>query len=185
MRDETGKAGLRATLLAARSGRTDGDGERCSALLAIPELRSARVVAGYAALPGEPDVGAALDALRRHGIRVLLPVVLAHRELEFRVYNGDLVDGRMGVRVPPPDAAVVALDEADVVLVPALAADRAGHRLGRGGGSYDRALVRVRPGALVIAVVDSKEVLASVPVESHDIRVGAVLAGDELIRVDS
>jgi 5-formyltetrahydrofolate cyclo-ligase len=169
MTGETGKAALRTSLLAARRGRTDGNHERCQALLAIPEIGAARVVAGYQALPGEPDIGEALDALRDGGIQVLLPVVLADRDLEFRTADGVLVP----------------LSQADVVLAPALAADRDGRRLGRGGGSYDRALPRVRPGALVVVVVHPEEVLASVPVEAHDIRVGAILAGAELIRVQS
>lgn len=169
MSELAGKAALRASLLAARVADADGDRERCRALLAIPEIARAHVVAAYSALRGEPDIRAALDALRERGTLVLLPKTLADRDLEFRLDGGE---------------GVVPLEQADVVLVPAVAADRAGHRLGRGGGSYDRALARVRPGALVIAVVHSKEVLASVPVESHDIRVGAVLAGAELIRVD-
>ncbi len=112
-------------------------------------------------------MGPALDALRRRGTRVLLPTVLPDRDLEFRVDGGDVL---------------LPLSDADVVVIPALAADRRGHRLGRGGGSYDRALPRVRPGALVIAVVHADELLASVPVEPHDVRVGAVLAGAELVR---
>jgi 5-formyltetrahydrofolate cyclo-ligase len=168
MGDETSKAALRARLLAARKGRPRDAGSLRRVLLTIPEITAARVVAGYAAISGEPDIGDALEALRSRGTRVLLPAVLADRDLEFRVDGGD--------RVLP-------LAEADVVLVPALAADRCGHRLGRGGGSYDRALPRVRPGALVIAVVHADELLACVPVEAHDVRVGAVLAGSELVRV--
>ncbi len=167
---DAGKAALRASLLAARTADTDGDRERCRALLAIPEIVEAGVVAGYRALRGEPDIGAALDALRERGVTVLLPRTLADRDLEFRVDGGEVV---------------LPLERADVVLVPALAADRAGHRLGRGGGSYDRALTRVRPGALVVAVVHRDELLASVPVEAHDVAVGAILAGADLIRVGS
>jgi 5-formyltetrahydrofolate cyclo-ligase len=167
---EAGKAALRASLLSARVTDADEDRQRCRALLAIPEIAGARVVAGYSALRGEPDIGGALDALRERGVVVLLPKMLADRDLEFRV------DGRDGV---------MPIEEADVLLVPAVAADRTGRRLGRGGGSYDRALPRVRPGALVVAIVHAEELLASVPVEAHDVTMGAVLAGAELIRVGS
>jgi 5-formyltetrahydrofolate cyclo-ligase len=168
MGDERSKAALRARLLAARRERAGDGGDASRAVLAIPEVSGARVVAGYSALRGEPDIGPALEALRARGTRVLLPALLPDRDLEFRVDGGDVV---------------VALAEADVVLVPALAADRAGHRLGRGGGSYDRALPRVRPGAFVVAIVHAEELLESVPVEEHDATVGAVLAGAELVRV--
>jgi 5-formyltetrahydrofolate cyclo-ligase len=167
MSDSAGKAALRQMLLAARRERPQGDGTPSRELLTIPEIVAARVVAGYAAMRGEPDIGETLEVLRQRGIGVLLPVVLPDRDLEFRAADG----------------ALVPLSQADVVLVPALAADRDGHRLGRGGGSYDRALPRVRDGALVIAVVHAEELLASVPVEPHDLPVGAVLAGGELIRV--
>ncbi len=182
MGGEKGKAALRARLLAARPARPADDLERCRALLAVPEIAAARVVAGYAALPGEPDIGEALEVLRDRGVRVLLPEVLADRDLEFRVDSGERVTGRLGIRVPPPDAPAASLGEADVVVVPALAADRFGHRLGRGGGSYDRALARRRAGAFVIAVVHEEEVLATVPVEPHDVAVDAVLAGAQLLR---
>ena len=66
--------------------------------------------------------------------------------------------------------------KADVVLAPALAVDRTGARLGRGGGSYDRALARVRPDALVVALLHDGELLPpgqTVPTEPHDRRVAA------------
>jgi 5-formyltetrahydrofolate cyclo-ligase len=164
------KLELRRSLLAARRAASpdrDADSRRCKALLAVPEVAAAGVVTGYVALPGEPDIGPALEVLHARGVRVLLPVMTATRDLDFCTADG----------------AIVAAAEIDVVIAPAVAADRAGGRLGRGGGSYDRALLRVRPDALVIAVVHSTELLDAVPLESHDLGVGAVLAGDQLIRV--
>jgi 5-formyltetrahydrofolate cyclo-ligase len=167
---ENAKKALRRALLTARRTAQydpDADLRRCDALLAIPEVAAATVVTGYVALSGEPDIGAALAALRERGVAVLLPVVTETRDLDFRAADGQLV----------------AASEIDVVLAPAVAADRGGGRLGRGGGSYDRALARMRPDALVIAVVHANELVEAVPIEPHDRPVDAVLAGDELIRV--
>jgi 5-formyltetrahydrofolate cyclo-ligase len=169
---ENAKTMLRRTMLTARRSAApdpEADPRRCHALLSLPEVGVARVVAGYLALRGEPDIGLALAALRERGVTVLLPVVTGTRDLDFRGNDGHLV--------PAP--------EIDVVLAPAVAADRGGRRLGRGGGSYDRALTRMRPDALVVAVVHANELVEEVPIEAHDRLVDAVLAGDELIRVEA
>ncbi len=165
------KGALRQSLLTARraANADTPDASQCEALLALPEIAAATVVAAYAALPGEPDPGPALAILQRRGVCVLLPVTLPGRDLEFRDAAGTLVE----------------LGAADVVVVPALACDRRGQRLGRGGGSYDRALPRRRDNALAIALVHVEELLDAVPVEDHDVRVDAVLAGAELVRVTS
>jgi 5-formyltetrahydrofolate cyclo-ligase len=167
---QNAKTALRRSLLASRRTHPAGpeaEAQRCAALLAVPELAAAKVVAGYAALPGEPNIGAALEALRSRGVAVVLPVVAEDRDLDFCDRDG----------------RVVAASEIDVVLAPAVAADRRGGRLGRGGGSYDRALLRVRPDALVVAIVHANELVDAVPIEVHDHPVGAILAGDELLRV--
>jgi 5-formyltetrahydrofolate cyclo-ligase len=167
---QSAKNALRREVLARRRLTVpdpEASARLCAALLATPEVAAARVAAGYVALPGEPDIGAALEALRARGVRVVLPVMTDTRDLDFRADDGGLVPA----------------SEIDVVLAPAVAADRAGHRLGRGGGSYDRCLPRVRPDALVIAVVHADELVEEVPVEAHDRVVDAVLAGDSLHRV--
>ena len=76
---------------------------------------------------------------------------------------------------------VAALASADLVLVPALAVDAAGVRLGRGGGSYDRALSRVRPGVPVIALLYPGEVVPVLPAQPHDRPVTAALTPARLI----
>ncbi|NUT33163.1 MAG: 5-formyltetrahydrofolate cyclo-ligase [Hamadaea sp.] len=95
--------------------------------------------------------------------RVLVPVLREDRDLDWRDWNDP--GGRLGV---------AAIADADLVIVPAVAVDRTGVRLGRGGGSYDRALARVRPGVLVIALLHDGELAHRLPAEEHDIRVGAV-----------
>jgi 5-formyltetrahydrofolate cyclo-ligase len=80
-----------------------------------------------------------------------------------------------------PDSTTLgrsAVADATVVLVPALAVDRSGMRLGRGGGSYDRALVRLGPGTQVIAVLHPNELLTVVPAEPWDRPVSAVVTAN-------
>jgi 5-formyltetrahydrofolate cyclo-ligase len=179
------KAVTRAGLLAARSERLpepNEDGRRAEALLQLPEILRADTVAAYVSFRGEPGTEKLLSRLTAAGKTVLLPVVLADRDLEFRRYDGQLVTGRLGMACPPPSAPVVPLHEAQVVVAPALACDSTGRRLGRGGGSYDRALPRAATNAMTVALVHPEELLPSVPVDDHDQRVRAVLAGDRLTR---
>lgn len=180
------KALARSTVLQARSERLPEPDETVRRTKALLDLSAgAATVAAYVSFGTEPSTDDALAAWLARGTRVLLPVVLPDRDLEFRVYDGALVAGRLGMACPPATAPIVPLSEACVVVVPALACDRRGNRLGRGGGSYDRALPRAAPEALTVAVVHAEELWPSVPADDHDQRVRAVLAGDRLVRVDS
>jgi 5-formyltetrahydrofolate cyclo-ligase len=125
-------------------------------------------VAAYVGVGTEPPTLRLLDALRASGVRVLLPVIEG-TGLDWAVYDGrdTLADGPLGLAEPlGARLGAEGLLEADVVLVPALAVDPEGHRLGRGRGYYDRALQTVT--APVIAVVYDDDVVDAVAVESHD-----------------
>lgn len=126
------------------------EGDRRRAALLEPLLRGA-LVASYVPFGTEPVPPPWPDAL--------LPVLLSDNDLSWRTASGEDLG---------PDAVAAC----DVVLVPALAVDRAGTRLGRGGGSYDRALVRAR--GLVVALLHEGELLDALPDEPHDVRVHAV-----------
>lgn len=176
-------------------------------LLQAPELRvsaAGRVttVCAYASFGTEPDTTALIDALNAQGVRVLLPVLLPDAELDWAVYNGQLSPGRLGLREPVGDRlGVEAILNADVVLVPALAVSATGDRLGRGGGSYDRALAHLtarktgsarastRSAQLrrpwVCALVYDHEVEARFPVDPHDQPVDAACTPSRLIRFDA
>jgi 5-formyltetrahydrofolate cyclo-ligase len=165
------KTSLRRELLARRSRHTDADRARIAATLAQafaaefePRIRGGdtgpvaplRVVALYLSFATEPGTGPLIQWLADQRVRALAPTLLPDADL-----------GWMDV----PDGAPLGLDaitDAEVILVPAVAVDLSGHRLGRGGGSYDRALTRVRPGQTVLAVVHDYEVLDAVPFEPHD-----------------
>jgi len=170
------KVALRARLLAARTGlsaeeRTAAGRLIRDALLSLPEVQMAGTVAAYYSVGAEPDTRGLVYALWKRGTYVLLPLLRPDGDLDWASYEGpdSLVPGPRGLREPaelPRGADAVA--RADVVLVPALAVDRAGHRLGRGGGSFDRALARVGPLIPVIALLYDDELVGRVPTEAHD-----------------
>ncbi len=159
------KPALRRRLLAARAAlpagvRAAGDDARDAVL--APLLAGARVAA-YASFGTEPRTTGLVTP------RTLLPVLLPDRDLDWAAGDGAVL-GREAVAT------------CDVVLVPALAIDRGGARLGRGGGSYDRALVRAR--GLVVALLHDGELLDEpLPEESHDVRVHAVATPAGLVRL--
>lgn len=125
----------------------------CDAVLAMPEVRAAKVVVGYSAVRREIDPKLALEAALRAGQIVGLPRVLEDGSLVVLRYRGEaLEDDHFGVPAPNLDAEPIETSAIDVVLVPALAVDDRGHRLGYGRGYYDR-LLSGMPRALSIALV--------------------------------
>ncbi|WP_436847019.1 5-formyltetrahydrofolate cyclo-ligase [Streptomyces atratus] len=180
------KASLRRELLAARSLLSREDVDDAALVLSrgavsLPELAEARTVAAYVSVGREPGTRALLDALHARGVRVLLPVLLPDNDLDWAPYEGAgrlLPAGRGLLEPDGPRLGTDAVLEADVVLLPGLAVDGRGMRLGRGGGSYDRVLARLAAAgahpALVVLLYDN-EVVATVPVEPHDHPVDAVV----------
>ncbi|ORW02937.1 5-formyltetrahydrofolate cyclo-ligase [Mycobacterium kyorinense] len=175
-----GKAALRQQLLAAR--RSVADNARADEARALAEhirglVSSGGTVCAYVPVGAEPGSIEMLDALLGRAGRVLLPVARTGADdtplaLQWGEYRpGHLVAGRFGLLEPakpwlPPSA----LAEADVVLVPALAVDRSGVRLGRGRGFYDRSLEHRDPQARLVAVVRDEELVDELPCEPHDVR---------------
>jgi 5-formyltetrahydrofolate cyclo-ligase len=177
------KAVLRQQLRAARSALTPDARREAArrirdALLSTPELQMAGTVAAYYSVGAEPDTRALVYALWKRGTYVLLPRLQPDGDLDWASYEGpdSLVPGPRGLQEPgEKPRGILAIARADVVLAPALAVDRAGNRLGRGGGSYDRALARVGPLIPVIALLYDAELLGHLPAEPHDTRVRAVV----------
>jgi 5-formyltetrahydrofolate cyclo-ligase len=148
------------------------------AVLSLAEVQMAGTVAAYYSVGAEPDTRVLVYALWKRGTYVLLPLLRPDGDLDWASYEGpdSLVPGPRGLREPgEPPRGVDAVRRADVVLAPALAVDQAGNRLGRGGGSFDRALARVGPLIPVIALLYDDELIAEVPAEPHDVPVRAAV----------
>jgi len=176
------KATLRERVLAARKAMSAEQraaaGRRLrDAVLGTPELQMAGTVAAYVSIGTEPGTQGLIFALWKRGTYVLLPVLLPGGDLDWASYEGpdSLVPGPRGLLEPGEQRrGVTAITSADLVIAPAVAVDFAGRRLGRGGGSYDRALARVGPEVLTIALLYDGELVGRVPAGEHDQPVRAV-----------
>ncbi len=131
----------------------------------------------------EPQTGSLIDWLLATGREVLLPILYADNDLGWGVAPGaaDLVPGRLGLSEPPVELGPDAIATADLVICPAVAVARNGVRLGRGGGSYDRALARVGSGTPIWAAVYDSEIVDALPTNDHDQLVQAALTPTQLI----
>lgn len=179
--EDEDKQGVRAELLQRRRAmepqlRTDLSRQIRDHVLA--RVTDEMSIAAYVSLGSEPETLALLEELVHRGCRVLLPVLLADNDLDWAPYRSpdSLRTGAGGIREPnTPPLGVAAIGDVDLALIPALAVSTTGVRLGRGGGSYDRALARRSTDAPTVAICFAHEVVASLPDERHDQRVNAVV----------
>ncbi|UIJ34889.1 5-formyltetrahydrofolate cyclo-ligase [Allobranchiibius sp. GilTou73] len=159
------KRAARALIRSGRRARPAQERSEDDAALAghLRDLLGDRLpglAATYSALPTEPPTRAMRTLLEQAGWRVMAPILLPDNDLGWDDGNAH-------------DPSFVS--EATLLIVPALAVDRRGMRLGQGGGSYDRSLHRRSPGSLALAVVYDDELADVVPSEPHDLAVDAVL----------
>ena len=144
------------------------------------------IVAGYVKTQSEADPSLILETLRARGHVIALPVVeVGKREpLTFRTFdpNKKLVSGPFGIPVPALSEAAV---EPDLIIVPLVAFDRAGHRLGYGAGYYDRTIEALRKtkAVLTVGLAYAVQEVDRVPAEDHDQRLDWIVTEKEAIRV--
>jgi 5-formyltetrahydrofolate cyclo-ligase len=205
MCDQTNdKSSVRSRLLGLRAERAAADRVAaghalCRVVLNIREIAEARTVCCYVPIGGEPDTRPLLAALLQREVRVLLPVLLPDGDLDWGVYEGEqsLRSGPRGTYSPAgPRLGEDAIASADSVLLPGVAVDRRGVRLGRGGGSYDRALARLnlarsapvrdtpagRQRPFTAVLLYDGEILDGVPHEPHDQHVDAAITPTGIVR---
>ncbi|WP_103336840.1 5-formyltetrahydrofolate cyclo-ligase [Amycolatopsis sp. CA-126428] len=184
------KAEWRDRVTRARAGQAaDSHAREASALVNAVAKVTANTVCAYLPFGTEPGTTAFVDALVTGGARVLLPVILSRTDpLDWAEYTGEahLVPSRFrGIREPGGKRlGTGAVGAAELVLVPALAVDRRGVRLGRGAGHYDRSLGFAAPGATLLAVVRDEELVERLPGEPHDVRMtGALTPGRGVVEL--
>ncbi|WP_454195129.1 5-formyltetrahydrofolate cyclo-ligase [Nocardia sp. Marseille-Q1738] len=180
MPGERDKHAWRIELVARRAvmSATDRENEALALAVAVGALGAREWVCAYVPVDPEPGSTAMLDALVTGGARVLLPVTGPPGPLSWAEYTGAAAMRRARYGLLEPIGTVLppaAVARAEVILVPALAVDRRGVRLGRGAGYYDRTLPAARPDARLIAVVRDDELVERLPEEPHDLRMGWAL----------
>jgi len=132
-------------------------------LLTLPEVRQASTVMAFSSFGSEVDTRPIIEQLARDGRRVVLPRVEGRTIVPVGYRSGDPVKPSSFGALEPAGGDPVRPEEIDVVIVPGLAFDRRGHRVGYGGGFYDRFLGRLRPDALTVGICFSVQVVDEVP----------------------
>jgi 5-formyltetrahydrofolate cyclo-ligase len=174
------KDDLRRTMRARRrdlAALAPDAAERAAVQLPMESLPPFTVVAGYHALGAELSPWPALRRLQAAGARIVMPVAPGpHAPLLFRAFEEGQPLEPDAARIPSPTAAAAALTP-DLVLAPLIAFDRAGHRLGQGGGYYDRTLAALRAGGglFVIGLAYAGQEVDRIPRDVHDQPLDAIL----------
>jgi 5-formyltetrahydrofolate cyclo-ligase len=187
-----GKAELRAAVRARRSARSTAEQLAAALrfrdqLLALPEVAAASRVALFVSQDGEPGTAPFLEALHSSGVTVMLPILLTDFDLDWAPFEPDQLEaGRFGLLMPTtPRLGVDAISTVSVVVCPGVAVDRRGSRLGRGGGSYDRALARCPSTVLRCQLAYDDEVVDVVPTASHDQPVDLIATPTRVMRTST
>jgi len=156
-------------------------------LLSLSELAGARAILAYAALPNELDPAPAIWRLRKRGVRIAYPRIEAPGVLgmHFVDHEMELVPGPFGLAQPSEHAPHVSHAVIDAVIIPGVAFDEQGTRLGYGGGYYDRLLPMMRPECMRIGIAFDEQVLSHIPTEEHDACVDVLVTPSRIIRPDT
>lgn len=188
-------AGRRAAIrveMRSRRAALDGDDRAAAAMAVLTRLarmaivRRARLVAAFHGVRGEIDLGATMLFLAEQGATITTPRVRGdHIEFVVTDESTSMTTGSFGIP-EPADGDVVAVGRHDLILVPLVAFDSAGHRLGQGGGFYDRALADVirrsytdRPA--LIGVAHAFQQVGELPTERWDVALDAIVTEDGIV----
>jgi len=177
---------MKARLAAMSPQEAAGKSHRaCKSLIGLPEFLRARTVMLYLPMAREPDTAEVALHAWGQGKVVLAPRVDWSEKrmaaVEIRSLDDGVVTGEHGVP-QPAEGQVWPVEEIDFIVVPALAYDRAGGRLGRGGGFYDRFLARPAIRAVTCGLAFDEQVVERLPEERHDRPVDMLVTDKEVLR---
>ena len=176
---------LRQQRLALSAQDVRKNSQRIAARLCVQAMfHQARQILLYSPDENEVDTEGLWQAAYRRGIDVYYPRVTADKqEVEFvrRHDNEPLIPGVFDILVPPGENLLTSVAQTDLVLIPGVGFDRAGHRLGRGRGYYDRALRDILAGALRVGLAHDYQIVAHIPIDEHDERVDYIVTEKRLI----
>jgi 5-formyltetrahydrofolate cyclo-ligase len=152
-------------------------------LLALPEVTGARTVLAYHAMPEEIDPAPAVERLRDTGAMIAYPRIEAPGVVALHLVTAEtvLLPGPFGLAEPPAGSPRVDPELVDVALVPGVAFDASGRRLGYGGGYFDRLIPRLREDCAVLGIAFDMQIVDAVPAEEHDARVQAVVTPTRVV----
>lgn len=183
------KAELRKRLRGVRKAMpASAAAERSTKIIATLEAHPAVVAAKTIALFWPIEVRKEVDlrpfdaSLRKRGVRIAYPAIDPETDVMTMRFVDDLAgleEQGYGFAEPPPDAPHAA--ELDVVIVPAIAVDPTGHRIGYGAGYYDRTIPKYAPPAVTIAVAYDWQLVAEVPATEHDVKLAWVVTDTRTI----
>lgn len=163
--------------LVERAGR-----EAAGRFLQLPFVDRVQTVALYQSIDNELSTDPLFGLLRERGKRPCYPVVAGKLLLFRSVQRIDgFVCGRFGIPEPPPEAGEVPLTEIDLFLVPGVAFDRWGHRVGFGGGYYDRTLAGRRNDSIIVGYCYDFQLLERVPRFDHDVVADVVVTEHRVV----
>jgi 5-formyltetrahydrofolate cyclo-ligase len=190
MNDQNSKAGLRKQISAALKklppGKRRSDSATlCEKLKEQSFFQSANSILFFAPLPEEVDLWPLLEETIHGGKIVALPCFDADSQIykSRRVKNlhVEILSGQFGIREPATGCIEIPLDDLDVILVPGIAFDLRGHRLGRGKGFYDRLLENFR--GLKIGIAFDEQIVKHIPAEGHDVKMDFILTPTRCVKI--
>ena len=176
------KKALRSKIIADRCKLTDNYRQRASnrmmtVFCALPDFKEPRKVLCYASMADEVQIRPLMEKWLSLGVTVALPKITGNGQMEAMSFTDfdSLVEGEYGILTPDPEKGkIIPPEELDLIIVPGIAFDTRGERLGKGGGFYDAYLARATK-AKRIALAFSCQLVAKIPMEAHDVLVHKII----------